>query len=169
MKRTPKSVPAEAKRVRRICSTPSYKTWADGGATRALCARMWDTAVCEASKASGDGSSRPCPPLGCFKRWQSDHTCHHPHNQLATMGSPDWNLSMSDIHLRKLLWVYCPGHAGVKGYDWADRLAAKATLPSGLHLGRSEVFTRLRHYLRAQSQGQHTIDRLEERRGKRKR
>ena len=33
------------------------------------------------------------------------------------MGSPDWNLSMSDIHLRKLLWVYCPGHAGVKGYD----------------------------------------------------
>ena len=31
------------------------------------------------------------------------------------MGSPDWNVSMFDIHLQKLLWVYCPGHAGVKG------------------------------------------------------
>ena len=79
------------------------------------------------------------------------------------MGSPDWNVSMVDIHLRKLLWVYCPGHAGVKGTDRADRPAGKATLPSGLLLGRSEVLRNLRHYLRAQSQGHHTIDRLEER------
>ena len=33
------------------------------------------------------------------------------------MGSPDWHVSVFDIHLRKLLWVYCPGHAGVKGND----------------------------------------------------
>ena len=33
---------------------------------------------------------------------------------------------MFDIHLRTLLWVYCPGHAGVKGNDRADRLAGKA-------------------------------------------
>ena len=79
------------------------------------------------------------------------------------MGSPDWNVSMVDIHLRKLLWVYCPGHAGVKGTDRADRPAGKATLPSGLLLGRSEVLRNLRHCLRAQSQGQHTIDRLQER------
>ena len=39
------------------------------------------------------------------------------------VGSPDWNVSMVDIHLRKLLWVYCPAHAGVKGNDRADRLA----------------------------------------------
>ena len=50
------------------------------------------------------------------------------------MGSPDWNVSTVDIHLRKLLWVYCPGHAGVKGNDRADRLAGKATLTSGLLL-----------------------------------
>ena len=31
------------------------------------------------------------------------------------MGNPDWNVSMVDIHIRKLLWVYCPGHTGVKG------------------------------------------------------
>ena len=76
------------------------------------------------------------------------------------MGSPDWNLSMINIHLRKLLRVYCPKHAGVNGNDRADRLVEKATLTSGLLLGRPEVF---RLYLRAQSQGHHTIDRLEER------
>ena len=54
------------------------------------------------------------------------------------MGIPDWNVSMVDIHLRKLLRVYCPGRAGVKGNDRADRLADKATLTSGLLHGRSE-------------------------------
>ena len=79
------------------------------------------------------------------------------------MGNPDWNVSLVNNHLRKLLWVYCPGHAGVKGNDRADRLAGKATLTSGLLLGRSEVLRSLRRYLRAQNQGHHTIDRLEER------
>ena len=79
------------------------------------------------------------------------------------MGSPDWNVSMVDIHLRKLLWVYHPGHAGVKGNDQADRLAGKAPITNGLLLGRSEALRSFRHYLRAQSQGHHTIDRLEER------
>ena len=51
----------------------------------------------------------------------------------------------------------------MKGNDRADRLAGKAALTSGLLLGRSEVLRSLRHYLRAQSQGHHTIDRLEER------
>ena len=48
---------------------------------------------------SGSGNSRPCPPLDCLKRWQSDHMCRHPHrfSELATesgMGSSDWNASM---------------------------------------------------------------------------
>ena len=38
-----------------------------------------------------------------------------------------------------------------RGYTWS------------LHLGRSEVLRSLRHYLRARSQGHHTIERLEER------
>ena len=67
------------------------------------------------------------------------------------------------VHLQNLLWVYCPVHAGVEGNGRADRLAGKATLTSGLLLGRSEVLKNLRHYLRAQNQGRHTIDRLEER------
>ena len=63
----------------------------------------------------------------------------------------------------KLLWVYCPGNAGVMGNDRADRLAGKATLTGGLRLERSEVLRSLRLYLRTQSQGHHTVDRLEER------
>ena len=65
--------------------------------------------------------------------------------------------------LRQLLWVYCPGNAGVKGNDRADRLAGKATIASGLRLGISKVLKSLRHYMWAQSQGHHTIDRLERR------
>ena len=56
--------------------------------------------------------------------------------------------------------MYCPGHARVKENDRADRLGSKATFTSGFRLGRSEEFRCLRHYLRAQSQGYHTIDRL---------
>ena len=50
----------------------------------------------------------------------------------------------------------------MKGDNRADRLAGKAVI-SGLRLGRSEVLRSLRLYLWAQSQGHHTIDRLEER------
>ena len=70
---------------------------------------------------------------------------------------------MVDIHLPKLLWVYCPGHAGVKGNDRANRLAGKATITRGLLLGRSEALKSLRLYLRSQSQGHNAICRLEER------
>ena len=81
----------------------------------------------------------------------------------SIIGIPDWNVSKGDIHLRKLLWMYCPGHAGVKGNDRTDTIADKATLTNGLLPGRSKVLRSLRHYLRAQSQGHHTIDHLEER------
>ena len=57
----------------------------------------------------------------------------------------------------------CGCSAGLRGNDRADRLAGKATLSSGLVLGRSEVLRNLKHYLRAQSQGHRTIDLLEER------
>jgi len=40
----------------------------------------------------------------------------------------DWHVSMFDFHLRKRLWLYCPGHAGVKENEVADRLAEKATI-----------------------------------------
>ena len=58
-------------------------------------------------------------------------------------------------------WVYsttqhklCDSYIGLSG---------QGNIISGLLLGRSEVLRSLRHYLRAQSQGHHTIDRLRER------
>ena len=47
----------------------------------------------------------------------------------SRMGNPDWYVSMFNINLEKL-----PRHAGVKGNDRADTLAAKATITSGLYL-----------------------------------
>ena len=87
------------------------------------------------------------------------------------MESPVWNVSMVDIHLRKLLWVYCPGHAGVTGNDQTDRLVGKTNITSGLHLGRSEVLRRSRHCMWAQNQSNdRSNDRSSggERRGKRR-
>ena len=71
-------------------------------------------------------------------------------------------MSIFDIHIQTLMWVYCPGHAGVKGNDRPDRLAGEAIITSGLRLGKYEVLRSFRHYMRAQSQGHHTIDHLEE-------
>ena len=75
---------------------------------------------------NGGGSSHP-PSRG-----ESNHARRHPHrfSEFTTKSeSPDRNVSMVmvDIHLRKLLWMYCPGHARVKGNDPADRLAGKAS------------------------------------------
>ena len=117
---------------------------------------------------NGGGSSYPCPSLDCLKRWQWDHTCQYPHrfNEFATkheMGSPDWNVSMVNIHLRIPLWVYCPGYDGMQRNDYADRLAGKSAVISGLRFGRSEMLRCLRHYLRAQSQRHHNINRHKER------
>ena len=62
------------------------------------------------------------------------------------------------------LWVYCPGHAGVKGNHRVDTLAGKATLKSGLLLGRSAVLRSLRQTLPAGTvpRTYYTVDRLEE-------
>ena len=57
---------------------------------------------------------------------------------------------MSNIHLRKLLRMYCLGQAGIEGNVWVDRLTGKATITSGLCLGKSEVLRSLRHYMWAQ-------------------
>ena len=109
-----------------------------------------------------------------FKRWaliwnvsQSFSLCwsslHATPCSTTKVYKANHRIQYADFHLRKLLWVYCPGHAGVKGNDRADRLGGKATLTNGLLLGRSKVLRSLGHYLLAQSRGHHTIDCLEER------
>ena len=55
------------------------------------------------------------------------------------MGCPDWHTAMHSLRLQRLLWICCPGHAGVSGNERADRLASTADITSGLRLGRAEV------------------------------
>ena len=76
----------------------------------------------------------------------------------------EWAHALRKISLGKITWMYCPGHAGVKGNERADRLAGSATVTTGLTLGRAEVLRQLRTILRAKSPPQHhSLDRLEER------
>ena len=80
------------------------------------------------------------------------------------MGSPDWHVSMVDIHLRNLP---C-GCTAMDMLEWRETTEQihwreKVIITSGLHLGQAEVLRRYRHYLRAQSQRHHAIDHLEER------
>ena len=79
------------------------------------------------------------------------------------MGCPDWHTAMHSLRLQRLLWIYCPGHAGVSGNERADRLASTADITSGLQLGRAEVLRGLRNFLSTDKPEHHSIDRLKER------
>ena len=77
--------------------------------------------------------------------------------RLACVNVP-YPLSKTPVDVLTALDVY----ARMKGNDLAGRWAWKATIANGLRLGRPDVFSNLRHYLQAQSQGHHTIDHLGE-------
>ena len=79
------------------------------------------------------------------------------------MGCPDWHTAMHSLRLQRLLWIYCPGHAGVSGNERADRLASTADITSGLQLGRTEVLRGLRNFVNMDRPEHHSIDRLQER------
>ena len=40
----------------------------------------------------------------------------------------DWARSIQRSKLKKITWVFCPGHAGVQGNECADRLAGDAAI-----------------------------------------
>ena len=78
----------------------------------------------------------------------------------AETGMCQWSTSTFETSFG---YTSCPEYAGMKANDRTDRMASKATPTSGSLVGRAEVLRSLRHYLQAQSQGHHSIDRLEER------
>ena len=79
------------------------------------------------------------------------------------MGCPDWHTAMHSLRLQRLLWIYCPGHAGVSGNERADRLVSTADITSGLQLGRTEVLRGLRDFLNMDRSEHHITDHLKER------
>ena len=101
-------------------------------------------------------------PSVAFLRRNCSRDGSHPHrfNELATVQHTPTMIPVDVLFCICL----CQG----KWLSRADRPAGKATISSGLCLGRSEMLRSLKHYLRAQSwlcadQGRRTIDRLEKR------
>ena len=90
------------------------------------------------------------------------------------MGCPDWHTAMHSIRLQRLLWIYCPGHAGVSRNEprsyilsiyiaqWNER-ASTGDITSGLQLGRAEVLGGLRNFLNMDRPEHHSTDRPKER------
>ena len=85
-----------------------------------------------------------CIRLDCLETCQSSHTSSSSQSQPRSLlinvnsgtGSAHCHVTMCDIQRpRKLLWLYCPGHAGVRGND-RDGLAGKATSTNGWSLAR---------------------------------
>ena len=85
------------------------------------------------------------------------------HKVESGMGCPDWHTAMHSLRLQRLLWIYCPGHAGVSGNERADRLASTADITSGLQLGRAEVLRGLRNFLNTDRPEHYSTDHLKER------
>ena len=84
-------------------------------------------------------------------------------NVESGMGCPDWHTAIHSLRLQRLLWIFCPGHAGVSGNKQADRLASTADITSGLQLGRAEVLRGLRNFLNMDRPEHHSTDHLKER------
>ena len=78
------------------------------------------------------------------------------------MGCPYSQTSKHSLQLQRLLWIYCPGHAGVSGNERADRLTSMADISSGLQLGREEVLRGLRNFLNMDRPEHHSIDGLKQ-------
>ena len=98
------------------------------------------------------------------------HRLHMPsfsHNSMnlwqkveSGMGCPDWHTAMQHLPLQRLLWIYCPGYAGVYGNEQADRLASTADITSCLQL---EVLRCLRNFLNMDMPEHHSTDCLKKR------
>ena len=64
--------------------------------------------------------------------------------------------------VKRLLWIYCSGHAGVSGNEEEDRLAITSDITSGLLFGRAEVLRGSRNFLNMNRPEHHNTDRLKE-------
>lgn len=54
---------------------------------------------------------------------------------------------METSSLQKLVWIYCPWHAGVCGYDKADILVSRAPITGILKMGRANIMQTTRDNL----------------------
>ena len=51
----------------------------------------------------------------------------------------DWKAYIEASALRELVWIYCPGHAGVRGNERADALASAAPVVGTLDMDKGDI------------------------------
>ena len=59
----------------------------------------------------------------------------------------DWLKAINESNLQKLLWIFCPGHAGVHGNERADKLAGMADIAGELTLDPPTVLSLVKDLL----------------------
>ena len=73
----------------------------------------------------------------------------------------DWLVSIESSDLSRLQWIFCPGHAGVKGNERADELAGTAVIDGELKLDGPTVLRIVRdHLANRRVEESYTKDRL---------
>src|SRR5579871_4982563 len=61
----------------------------------------------------------------------------------------EWVELIDSSNLGRLLWIYCPGHVGVRGNERADSLASRAPIIGDITMDKSDVLRSLHdHVLR---------------------
>ena len=52
----------------------------------------------------------------------------------------DWMQHINDSLIRKITWIFCPGHAGVVGNEHVDKLAGEAAISGNKVLLEPQAF-----------------------------
>ena len=51
----------------------------------------------------------------------------------------EWKRAIEQSKLTRVVWIFCPGHAGVRGNERADELAGQAALGDNPKIGQATV------------------------------
>ena len=75
----------------------------------------------------------------------------------------DWFSAIKRSNLRAITWIFCPGHAGVRGNERADQLAGSAAIKGSLTLDPPTVTALVRDHLAGKSKdSSYTLEILKE-------
>ena len=146
MAQSPKTSQGGASLSNKVRSQPPAWQW------------RWKQSPIPSARLPQEVTVRPLMPLFSQIQWACYKKCRKVEWEAQT-GMCQWSTPTFENSRRCTALSIPEWKETTEEIDWR---AKHAIIKSGLHLGRSEVLRSLRHYLRAQSQGHHTINRLQE-------